>query len=305
MRESAVGEMVLGSSSPHEGALAPFEEANFQLALWQVLAKQVALYTLGESSSLPEYDAHRLLASACFVLGIDPDDPDPRIVRELASEGVEAAFDRGVRRVEAEATRVSELWQEVCLSVPLLESIALKDTLESLRDFKTRYEPRFFAHEIPADIDYPLCFPVAESVQGADYVAAYLERLQVECRFLQRFDVETCRRLLGAFHPQYGELILNLFEPVATCAIGCALAGGKVRSLHLDADGRTHLRAALEGQSRSELSQTLGVAAARACQELRADDEEARYLAQLASGLVPRVGAALQRGGLEGVFFSL
>ena len=160
-RESAVDGMALGSPSPHEGALAPFEEADFQQALWQVLAKQVALYTLGESSSLPEYDAHRLLASACFVLGIDPDDPDPLIVREFATEGVEAAFDRGVRRVEAEATRVSELWREVCLSVPLLESIALKDTLESLRDFKTRYEPRFFAHEIPADIDYPLCFPVA------------------------------------------------------------------------------------------------------------------------------------------------
>ncbi|MEI3229782.1 MAG: DUF6179 domain-containing protein [Gordonibacter pamelaeae] len=177
-----------------------------QLALWQVLAKQVALYTMGESSSLPEYDAHRLLASACFVLGVDPDDPrsDAALVQALATEGPEAVFERAVAQVEREAARTEALWKDACLSAPLLESIALKDTLESLRGFRTRYVPRFFAHEVPADIDYPLAQPVPESLQGVDYVNAYLERLLMENRFLQRFDVGRCRCLLRAVHPQYG-----------------------------------------------------------------------------------------------------
>ena len=175
-RTQGLGPMAAAGGEP---AHAASSVEYVQLALWQVLAKQVALYTMGESSSLPEYDAHRLLASACFVLGVDPDDPRPdaALVQALATEGPEAVFERAVAQVEREAARTEALWKDACLSAPLLESIALKDTLESLRGFRARYVPRFFAHEVPADIDYPLAQPVPESRQGVAYVNAYLERL--------------------------------------------------------------------------------------------------------------------------------
>lgn len=276
-----------------------------QLALWQVLAKQVALYTMGESSSLPEYDAHRLLASACFVLGVDPDDPRPdaALVQALATEGPEAVFERAVAQVEREAARTEVLWKDVCLSAPLLESIALKDTLESLRGFRTRYVPRFFAHEVPADIDYPLAQPVPESLQGVDYVNAYLERLLMESRFLQRFDVGRCRCLLRAVHPQYGELVLNLFEPVAANAVGCALAGCDVRGLQLDEAGYVRIADGLAGCAPRVLARKLGDAADAACDDLAVDDGPTRAsLRRLGEQLAPRVATALRCRSLEGVF---
>ena len=274
-----------------------------QFALWQVLAKQVALYTMGESSSLPEYDAHRLLASACFVMGIDPDDPQPdaALVRQIADEGPEAVFERAVARVEREAARTEVLWRDVCLGTPLLESIALKDTLESLRGFPSRYVPRFFAHEVPADIDYPLAQPVPESLQGVDYVNAYLERLLIENRFLQQFDVARCRRLLRAVHPQYGELILNLFEPVAANAVGCVLAGCDVRSLQLDEAGYARIAEGLAGSAPHALARKLEDAANAVCAELAVDDGAARaYVRRLAGQLAPRVATALRCRSLEG-----
>ncbi len=137
-RTQGLGPMAAAGGEP---AHAASSVEYVQLALWQVLAKQVALYTMGESSSLPEYDAHRLLASACFVLGVDPDDPcsDAALVQALATEGPEAVFERAVAQVEREAARTEALWKDACLSAPLLESIALKDTLESLRGFRARY----------------------------------------------------------------------------------------------------------------------------------------------------------------------
>lgn len=290
-----------GGESAHAASTGEY----VQLALWQVLAKQVALYTMGESSSLPEYDARRLLASACFALGIDPDDPqsDTALVQALATEGPEAVFERAVARVEREAARTETLWKDVCLSAPLLESIALKDTLESLRGFRSRYVPRFFAHEVPVDIDYPLAQPVLESLQGVAYVNAYLERLLMENRFLQRFDVARCRRLLRAVHPQYGELILNLFEPVAANAVGCALAGCDVRGLQLDEAGYARIVDALAGRAPQSLMRKLEDAADAVCAELDEDDEATHaYVRRLAGQMAPRVATALRCRSLEGVF---
>lgn len=279
------------------------DETAFQLELWGLLAKQASLYTLGESSSVSECDAHRLLAAACYVLGVDPDDPDPASMHRVSVEGASAVFERNLQRIEADVVRIESLWKDVCLNMPLLESVALKDTLESLRDFRARYEPRFFAHETPADIDYPLCLPVGEELRGVDYVAVYLERLLVECRFLQSFDLSRCRALLRSVHPEYGELILNLFEPVAANALGCALAGCDVRSLQLDDGARARLGDELGGVGPTRLDRRLQQAAELVCAQLGQDDAALRaYLGAFAQSLRPRMACALRRGGMEGVF---
>lgn len=276
--------------------------ATFQMQVWNVLSKQVELYTMGESTSLPEYDAHRLLASTCYILGVDPDDADVETMRDVVEQGADAVFSRNLRRVEEQAARVSELWTEACLSMPLLESVALKDTLESFRNFAARYEPRFFAHEIPADIDYPLCRPVPETTRGVDYVTTYLERLLIECRFLQRFDLERCTHLLRNVHPEYGELILNLFEPIATNAIGCTLAGCDVRKLYLDDEARARIASALEGLAGARLQRVLVAAAERTGAALTVDADTQAYLSSLARRLTPRVELALRHHSLSGVF---
>lgn len=271
-----------------------------------MLAKQVALFTMGESTSIPEYDAHRLLESVCFVLGVDADDPDEAAMLDVLERGAEEVFARNLHRIEEQAAQVEGLWKDVCLSMPLLESVALRDTLESLRDFGARYEPRFFAHEIPADIDYPLCRPVPEAIRGVVYVTTYLERLLAECRFLRRCDLERCQAVLRRVHPAYGELIVNLFEPVAANAVGCALADADVRVLRVGEEGRARIARLLADRSAAERRELLVGAADRACDELglRGPDEEAaRELVRwAAAGLVPRLDNALRHGALDGVF---
>lgn len=261
---------------------------------------------MGESTSLPEYDAHRLLASACYVLGVDTARLDEGVVVALLEEGVEQAFARKLERIEADAREVSTLWKEVCLNMPLLESTALKDTLESLKDFPTRYSPRFFAHEIPADIDYPLSYPVSETLQGVDYVATYLRRLLLECHFLQCFDVERCQAVLRAIHLSYGELILNVFEPVAINAVGCALAGRTVRTLQIGDADRDGIASLLEDLSAQQKCELLKSAATTACDAvgLRGDTAEdvRAYVHRLAVNLLPRIDNALRHHALAEVF---
>lgn len=298
--------------------------------MWKLLAKQVSLYTMGESTSLPEHDAYRLLASTCYVLGVDADDAAIETMRDLLEQGVEEAFSRNVAAIEEQTRRVDGLWREACLAMPLLESVALKDTLESLRGFSARYEPRFFAHEIPADIDYPLCHPVPETTLGVEYVTAYLERLLAECRFLRMFDLGRCQTVLRCVHPEYGELIINLYEPIATAAIGCALGGCDVRGLRMDVAACRRAQEALEGAeaaevvlgsqsrvresrgceaalpvgSRSCVRQALETAALHVSEALALDDDARASLVSLAADLVPRVALAARRNTLASVFLS-
>lgn len=291
-----------GRSSRIGHADAEDVSTSFQLQVWGLLSKQVTLYTMGESTSLPEYDAHRLLASTCFVLGVNPDDADTQIMRDLVEHGVENTYARNLKHIEKRVERVSNLWNDVCLSMPLLESVALEDTLESLRGFPSRYEPRFFAHEIPADIDYPLCRPVGEATLGVEYVTTYLERLLVECRFLALFDVGRCSDLLRRVHPEYGELIVNLFEPIAANAVGCALAEKDVRELRVDGEDCQRIESALKGLSAAHVRRRLKEAAERAGTALALDSETQAYLSSWAANIAPRANMGAQRGSLAGVF---
>lgn len=281
------------------------------MGLWELLSRRTSLYTMGESSSVPESIAQRLLASVCFTLGIDREEPDPAAIRRLLAQGIDTAFGEGMAFVvERKAKRIGGLWEQVALTTPLLESVALKDTLESLREFPARYDYRSFAHEIPSDIDYPLAHPVSESVLGVDYVTEYLERLLIENDFMQRFDLGLCKALLRAVHPAYRELLINLYEPIAVNAVGLALAGvGDVRRLRATDEDRARIVDAVGGRSASGCSHLLEKAAAAVCESLGIEDERSRsYLARTAAGVRPRLmrfskqGDVPAGGGLAGVF---
>lgn len=264
---------------------------------------------MGESSSVPELTAKRLLDSVCFTLGLDPADLQADAVRSLLAEGLDVALERRREEVAQKARRTGSLWEEVALGTPLLESIALRDTLESLRSFPVRYEHRYFAHEIPCDIDYPLAHPVPETMLGVDYVTEYLERLLIENEVMRCFELDRCTALLRVVHPAYCELIINLYEPIAVNAIGLALAGGDVRSLRVTDEDRARIAEEVAGKTRSQVRNVLAAAAYLACDALAIEDERTReYMTETALDLLPRVmrfassGGKPSREGLAGVF---
>lgn len=278
------------------------EQTELQCQLGGVFTSLAFLYTMGESTSLPEYTAHRLLESICFVLKLDPRDPDPLIARKILAQSAETAFAVGIEGLEEQARHFDALWKNVVLTTPLLKSRALKDTLESLRGFRTRYTPRFFAQDIPADIDYPLSIPVPENIQGITYACAYLEELLRENSFLRLFDVNACKKVLRSIHPDYEQLILNLFEPIAACALGCTIADKDPRCLNLEQDDYETIFTSCSALSERCLHQHLESSARKLSEALEADTETETLLIHLASSLQPRLEVALSAGGIRGVF---
>jgi len=255
--------------------------------LYTFLARRVGLYTGLDHSSVPTALAEELFASAAFTLEQG----------RTAPGSLEERFTAGLAATRKKLEYGKTLWQAVRESLPQAENRSLRDTVRNIGTFWRRYDYRFFAHQIPCDIDYQLCRPVSEARQGVDYVNAYLERLWMENDFLNRFDPRYVKGLLTAYCGDYGGLLINLYEPAATNALGLALLGGDFSKLNITPEQRREI-----GQVLCRVGPERLEAAAEKLAELMNLQPKAagEYLRGAAADLVPRVRAA----ELNGIFLT-
>ena len=299
--ESGSGLSRVSAEGRNQALASPEDVAASQDRFLRLLERRTAIYTMGDSSSVPKHVAIDLLRSICFVLGIDPD--DPAVPKELLCADLEAEFRRRLAQIECKVELTDKLWHDACVGIPMIPNIALQDTLASIGEFPKKYDFRSMAHEIPASIDYPLCHPVPESVVGVDYIYEYMRRLLFEGDFLQRFELESVERVLAKTCPDYLGLLINLYEPVATNAIGLAVIGRDSRGLDISDEDRAEIACRLGPLGPSQRSRAMREAALSACDVLGIQDVGAtQYLAGLVPELLPRIEVALSRGDLRGVF---
>lgn len=288
----------------HAPVLASSEDVTaFQARFLRLLERRTAIFTMGDSSSVPADVAVDLLRSVCFVLGIDPDAPS--VPQKLLSVDLDEEFRRRLAEIEHKLELTGNLWRDACAGMPRISNIALQDTLASIGDFPRRYDFRSMAHEIPCSIDYPLCHPVPESLAGVDYINEYLRRLTVEGDFLRRFELRSCVRVLASGCPDYRGLLINLYEPVATNAIGLAVIEEDPQRLDISDGDRAEIARRLSPLGQVGRARVMREAAQSVCAALGIrDDEATEYLGELASDLLPRIEVGLRRDDLRGVFVS-
>lgn len=291
-----------GAFSPQEATDADIMAA--QIKLWEFLGRRVRSYTMGDSSSVRIEIAQELLNSACYVLGIHLNG-NPSALKSVLNWDLDCRFSDAIKTIEGKIQTAQKLWQAACLSAPKIENVSLSSTLRSIGSFPRRYHYRYFAHEIPCDIDYQLCYPVPETLLGVDYIIEYLCRVLIEQDFLSRFDPALCIRVLNTYCPDYRGLLINLYDPVATNVIGLALIDGDIRKLNISTPERERIAALLEPLPKKQLVNLLCSAASAVCTALDIHQSKAqRYLRKLAEDLYPRIHAALSAGSLEGIFLT-
>lgn len=290
-----------GLTDVDQGLVTPEDIAAFQDRFMRLIERRTAIYTMGDSTSVPKHVAADLLRSVSFVLGIDPERPD--IPERLLTVDIEDEFRRKLAEIERKVELSGELWREVVSTIPPIPSTALRDTLAAIGDFPPRYDFRSMAHDIPVVFDYPLCSPVPETPLGVDYINEYLRRLLVEGDFLRRFDVDECVRVLERSSPDFEDLLVNLYEPVATNAIGRALTGKDPRPPRISDEERAEIARRLGPLTGAQRGRAMREAALATCDSLGIHDDGAvEYVCALVPELLPRIDVGLARGDLKGVF---
>jgi hypothetical protein len=284
-----------------QGLVTPEDITAFQDRFVRLLERRTAIYTMGDSTSVPGHVAADLLRSVAFVLGIDLERPE--IPERLLTVDLEDEFRRNLAEIERKVELSGELWREVASMIPPIPSTALRDTIAAIGDFPGEYDLRSMAHDIPVVFDYPLCHPVPETLLGVDHINEYLRRLLVEADFLRRFDVDECVRVLERSSPDFEDLLVNLCEPVATNAIGRALIGEDPRPLRISDEGRAEIAVSLGPLTGAQRERAMREAASVTCDSLDIhDDSSVEYLRALVPELLPRIEVGLAHGDLRGVF---
>lgn len=135
-------------------------------------------------------------------------------VAVLDVDDIVAAWHVALARLDEHVARTMELHARVRVvaTLPQLENLALWDTLASIRTLPRRYDTRFAAHEVAAEIDYQLQVPVSEELLGIDYVDAWLAQLLTEAQQLAAMDIDTVRASLNRADPEWKYSVANLLD---------------------------------------------------------------------------------------------
>ena len=293
---------IVSSNGGLSDTLSEEEEQNIQAKLFALLARRTELYTMGEHSSVRIETAQELLQSLIFCLNMYLKQSGNKR-KLLAQADLEELLRLGQGAIEEQLELGKKLYQIACNSAPEIENISYKDTLRSIGGFFKRYDYRFFAHLMPCDIDYQLCNPVQESLQGVEYINQYLGRIIIENSFVGKFEKSISEQLLNSYCSDSKGLLINLYEPLAANAIGLALLHEEVRSLCVTQVEGERLVKLFEPLSVTPAKKALSDAAERVCSELKISDPSSiRYLRKMAEELFPRIEAALAHGRLDGIF---
>lgn len=288
---------------PHilQGSAFTQEEVHrLQAALWQLLKIQTASYTMGESSSVTVEVAGELLQSLCFTLQLHLTHTGD--FRALLTSEPSALLARAQQTLKREVGIGKLLLARAKDTAPALDSVSYQDTLNGIALFFKQYDLRFFAHQIPGEIDYQLAQPLPDSLEGIAYINEYLRRLCAENIFCSYFSAKHLDSLLQSISPEYGSLLINLFEPAAVNAIGLALLQKNVLGLNISAADRIELQALFRDKEQDSTLSLLALASKEVCRQLAIKDPLLQnYLLKTAQDIYPRLETATN---LEGIFLA-
>lgn len=282
------------------------EQFLIQVELLKLLEQQTKKYTSGDSSSIPVELGQELLDSLLFCIGVGLQGRDymGEIDWSLLLNGdLASVVEKGRSFIKCCMEYGEKLWEKICISLPAVENRSMKDTLKSIGTFWEKYDVHYFAHEIPCDIDYQLSIPVSEKKKGVLYVIAYLEQLAVENYFLSLFDRDVMIPVLNRYCPDYEGLLINLYEPIATNAIGCALLQRDFETLILTPEEQKEIGCIFENLSGKAIESKMDKAAQLTLEQIRCQSqEEKQLLRRYAKDLAVRIERMRDVGGISGIF---
>ena len=267
-------------------------------ALYSLLSAQCKSFTGGQSSSLSVETVEALLSSICFSLSCFANKYGQNALLEIPLEkALEGARDILKKRIQLCKTLYLTL-----LRLPFQpDNVSYRDTVNGMENFFKKYDYYFFADQIPCDIDYQLCLPVSENLWGVDFLTEYIKRLICEGRFCGAFQRYEITALLANFGSRNDELLINVFTPVLSNALGRVLLGNDISTLEVTPDGIEKLFSMFAGLKYEEALPIVDKASKLLCSRVGFTGYNAEYVTESARTLIPRIC----RCDPKGLFLSL
>jgi len=304
MEESNKSLMAFSDNIQIDKNISEEDKMLIEFKIWNLLGKHTERYTMGDSTSVPIEIAEELLNSICFSLGLELRElmnAKELLMEEDISDLLKASWSKIASLME----RGKKLLEAVRKSSPNIENISYKDTINEIDKFFNKYDYRFFAHKIDCSIDYQLSNAISEKLQGIEYINEYLKALLIENEFCICFDKDNIIYILNSYCSDYKELLINIFEPILTNAIGLDILGRDILTLEISALQRETLLGIFRNLSKTEILVKLESSAKSVCDILGVvDNEKIEYIQKTAVNIYPRIEVGLSTGNIDNIFLS-
>ena len=267
------------------------------LEWYSLLAKTIQAYTKGESSSLPIETAGRLLSSLVYTVhltGVELMTPEKTPLQSLYDQG-RALLDGYM----VKARRVFAMAQAAMLPIdaPCYQEAIQKGG----PSFFKAYNPSFFAHETPGDIDYFTSITICGS--GVTWMLGFYEAMYWESVFCRRFPFRDIEEALNACGIWGQAVPLNVFEPVFAAAMLGSLMKKEKPSLCVTREDHQRLQTMLEEKTQEEIRLLTSGALKRLVKAMEVRSPAYLHLmTENADSLAPRLYTALKNESLAGLF---
>ena len=289
------------------GELTEEEAHDIKRQLLELVAERTEAWNHGESSSVRIEQAQDFLESILFVMGLQlkAESSADRALETLKTEPVRKCFAQGTERVKRKIAISRLLQRRMGKNLFPSKNIFFRETFTAGIDgFFRLYDPEFAAHDIHITADYPLCVGRPE-LQGIEFIEQYLSCGEAENLFLCTFDPDRVDRLLTGLTPGYGEIPMNLFEPVFLTALGLVLTGGDPESLHLTDENMRTLYRIFSGRDGDETERILQNGLARLKEELVLPKLALEYSALCIPFLTSSVVNGISYHSLDKIFLKM
>ncbi len=282
-----------------------FSENDLQILLprlCELMRKQTEWYTLGDSTSVTVETAQRLLSSLWYTITTALDETGTPYNRLLSDELL-PLVSQGQAILREKLKAAKRLWKAVCRTSPEIQNFYYTNTLHGIRDYLEKYDPYYYAHKKPSFIDYPLLNAPSDEIQGITYTEQYLWRMLAENTLIHGFEQDAVVSVLQTVTPEYQDYYLNLCEQPLTNALGLALTGGNVRTLHPGYEEYTKIKEVIHNRSGEKLRESLQLAVITLCEQMRITDKWIiDYVTVYSETLLPRIEAASEEMDLSNIF---
>lgn len=293
------------SVSEESASLTESEQRKDQAETAALLADEILRYTAGESCSVTEDTAARILGSIYYSIEARTAtlDSPGALLRELRGHGVRGIYREGIKIVRACLEETKALFQKVSdgkLDVPLAPYNEMIDT--AIPEFLRTYNVEFNAQSIDCCMDYPLAFD-DNPATGIFFLNRYLKNLLTETEFCACFPRSDILRTLFGYQVKYEidvtDAPLNLFTLLFDQSVFAVLAGNETDGFTVTPEQALKLTETLAGLKDREIRERIADAVTQISARLPHESPELRpYLLRCQTQLTDRVLQANGYGNL-------
>jgi hypothetical protein len=289
-----------------KGLLSDNDIERLQYECLALLADKTERFNSGDSSSIRVEKAQSIMTSNLFTIGLwlktypNPDDA----VTVLRNESVNAIYQKGRKRIETMLMAAKAFHKKLLGQLLETQNVFYRSTVEDgINGFFKLYYADFAAHEIHITADYPVCNPIPK-LAGIEFIKAYLNALYCENQFCGYFSAADIHHLLCGYSEDYAELLINIYEPVLTAAIGCITSGTDAHRLTITDSSAAYLGRLFSVMPKGEVFKAVQGAAKELTRRFQCSSGLSGYIQNSLPIITSKIEIAAQGHTLDRVFFT-